>query len=151
MRGDATDCVAGGGRYPFVQGFAAGTYRSVTGALVTTSGGPTFTGAVIRTVLKDIAPASLGSAATLFHTGPRSPQAPRQAQLILVDAGTASRSLHAGAFSACVRPNALAPRLSDDERETHAAFIATLGDNAIWREYWPLAADAPLVPCASSP
>jgi DNA polymerase-3 subunit epsilon len=74
----------------------------------------------------------------------------RQAQLILVDAGTVNHSLHAGAFSACVRPNALAPRLSDAEREAHAAFIATLGDNAIWREYWPPATDAPLVPCASS-
>lgn len=75
----------------------------------------------------------------------------RQAQLILVDAATASHGLHTGAFSACVRPNALAPRLSDGERDAHTAFIATLGENAVWLEYRSVAADTPLVPCSSSP
>ncbi len=33
------------------------------------------------------------------------------------------------------RPVALPPRLSDAEREAHRAFIATLGEEAIWRQY----------------
>jgi DNA polymerase-3 subunit epsilon len=34
-----------------------------------------------------------------------------------------------------VRPQALAPRLTADEREAHVTFVATLGDSAIWRDY----------------
>jgi len=33
------------------------------------------------------------------------------------------------------RTVALPPRLSDAELAAHAAFIATLGEKAIWREY----------------
>jgi DNA polymerase-3 subunit epsilon len=33
------------------------------------------------------------------------------------------------------RPAPLPPRLSDDERAAHRRFIATLGENAIWRDY----------------
>jgi len=33
------------------------------------------------------------------------------------------------------RPTALAPRLSADERAAHLAFVATLGDKPIWRDY----------------
>jgi DNA polymerase-3 subunit epsilon len=33
------------------------------------------------------------------------------------------------------RPVPLAPRLSVDERAAHRRFIATLGENAIWRDY----------------
>jgi DNA polymerase-3 subunit epsilon len=31
----------------------------------------------------------------------------------------------------------LPPRVSDAEREAHQQFIATLGENALWREYRP--------------
>ena len=34
-----------------------------------------------------------------------------------------------------VRPAPLLPRISDAEREAHLAFVATLGDKAIWNEY----------------
>lgn len=33
------------------------------------------------------------------------------------------------------RPAPLPPRLSDADREAHDAFVATLGDNALWRRY----------------
>ena len=33
------------------------------------------------------------------------------------------------------RPRPLAPRRSAEEAAAHAAFIATLGENAIWNEY----------------
>jgi DNA polymerase-3 subunit epsilon len=32
-----------------------------------------------------------------------------------------------------MRPIALAPRLTDDERLAHEAFVASLGDEALWR------------------
>jgi hypothetical protein len=37
-----------------------------------------------------------------------------------------------------VRPNALAVRLSADERDAHLAFVATLGESAIWCDYLAL-------------
>ncbi len=37
----------------------------------------------------------------------------------------------------------LAPRISDAEREAHRAFIATLGDKAIWNEFLPAPVAAP--------
>jgi DNA polymerase-3 subunit epsilon len=33
------------------------------------------------------------------------------------------------------RPQPLAPRLSDEERAAHRAFVATLGEAAIWNDY----------------
>jgi DNA polymerase-3 subunit epsilon len=33
------------------------------------------------------------------------------------------------------RPAPLSPRLSEEERAAHRRFIATLGENAIWRDY----------------
>jgi DNA polymerase-3 subunit epsilon len=36
------------------------------------------------------------------------------------------------------RPVALAPRLSDAEQAAHRAFVATLGEKAIWNEYIPV-------------
>jgi DNA polymerase III subunit epsilon len=59
----------------------------------------------------------------------------RQAQLILVEAGTAAIGIRAAVSSIRLRPSALTPRLSADEREAHAAFVTTLGENAIWQEY----------------
>jgi DNA polymerase-3 subunit epsilon len=34
-----------------------------------------------------------------------------------------------------LRPTPLAPRVTDAEREAHLAFVATLGEKAIWNEY----------------
>jgi DNA polymerase-3 subunit epsilon len=58
----------------------------------------------------------------------------RQAQLGLVD----EIVLPTGGNTAIVvrtRPTPLAPRVSEAEREAHRAFIATLGENAIWLGY----------------
>jgi DNA polymerase III subunit epsilon len=62
----------------------------------------------------------------------------RQAQLILVEAGTGAAAAHAGAIVIRVRPVALAPRLTAPERDAHLAFIGTLGESAIWRDYLDL-------------
>jgi DNA polymerase-3 subunit epsilon len=59
----------------------------------------------------------------------------RQAQLVLVEAGAAATGMRAAVSSIRLRPDPLAARLSTDEREAHAAFVATLGENAIWHEY----------------
>ncbi len=59
----------------------------------------------------------------------------RQAQLILVETGITTEGVPAGSAAIRVRPAALAPRLTADEREAHLAFVATLGDTAIWRAY----------------
>src|SRR5271166_3619482 len=74
----------------------------------------------------------------------------RQAQLILVEAGTATSGIHATVACARVRPAALAPRISAQERVAHAAFIATLGKNAIWCEYSAIPQSDLAAPCAAS-
>ncbi len=58
----------------------------------------------------------------------------RQARLSLVEEPI---SVHAGVTIAVVRvrPAPLAPRVTDAEREVHLAFVATLGEKAIWNEY----------------
>lgn len=59
----------------------------------------------------------------------------RQALLGLA-AANESRTLSDGRTAIVqMRPEPLAPRLSADEEVAHAAFIATLGQNAIWRDY----------------
>ena len=40
-----------------------------------------------------------------------------------------------GAIALRARPIALPPRVSEAEREAHRAFIATLGEEAVWRQY----------------
>jgi DNA polymerase-3 subunit epsilon len=58
----------------------------------------------------------------------------RQAQLVLSQTTTVVPA--AGeAIIVRTRPQPLAPRLSDEERAAHRAFVATLGESAIWREY----------------
>jgi DNA polymerase-3 subunit epsilon len=58
----------------------------------------------------------------------------RQARLSLVDEPIAVTQ--AGVIAVVrVRPTPLVPRLSDAERQAHLAFVATLGDKAIWNEY----------------
>jgi DNA polymerase-3 subunit epsilon len=59
----------------------------------------------------------------------------RQPQLILVEAGNTTDGMRAGVTVIRARPAALAPRLTADEREAHLAFVATLGEAAIWRAY----------------
>ena len=66
----------------------------------------------------------------------------RQSQLLLAsdtDEGRASQAADAPRRQRLVP---LSPRISDAEREAHRAFIATLGDKAIWNEYLPAPAAA---------
>jgi DNA polymerase-3 subunit epsilon len=64
----------------------------------------------------------------------------RQASLGLDD--EAARIVQAGIAIAAVlvRTTPLLPRVTDEEREAHRAFVATLGEKAIWKEYLPSAA-----------
>jgi len=59
----------------------------------------------------------------------------RQAQLGLADAVTVVTAVREGDTVIRIRPQPLLPRLSEAAREAHRAFVATLGDNAIWRDY----------------
>ena len=59
----------------------------------------------------------------------------RQAQLILMESGNGAGIAQAGAGVTRMRPIELAARLTADERDAHAAFVATLGENALWRQY----------------
>ena len=61
----------------------------------------------------------------------------RQATLGLAEAATRNGAMRAGPAERPERPSPLAPRISADEREAHAAFIATLGEEAMWRRYRP--------------
>jgi DNA polymerase III subunit epsilon len=58
----------------------------------------------------------------------------RQAQFILSQAAATVR-VTGEPIVLRERPTPLAPRLSEDERAAHRRFIATLGENAIWRDY----------------
>lgn len=58
----------------------------------------------------------------------------RQAQLGLGQADAAGTGAGYRAVVA-VRTVALAPRLSEAERSAHRAFVAKLGENALWRDY----------------
>jgi DNA polymerase III subunit epsilon len=60
----------------------------------------------------------------------------RQAQLILSQTATAIAT--GERIIVRERPQPLAPRLSAEERAAHRAFVATLGDSAIWRDYFNL-------------
>jgi DNA polymerase III subunit epsilon len=69
----------------------------------------------------------------------------RQAQLGLQPVG--SRAIGAVVVvAAVVRPVPLAPRTTDAERESHRAFVATLGANAIWRDYVEIGAQPSAAP-----
>jgi DNA polymerase-3 subunit epsilon len=59
----------------------------------------------------------------------------RQATLGLADDIELPESSIDGAIVVRTRPEPLKPRVSDAEREAHRAFIATLGENAIWLGY----------------
>jgi DNA polymerase-3 subunit epsilon len=61
----------------------------------------------------------------------------RQARLGLLDANVSvSQPM---VITVRVRPAPLAPRITDAERAAHRAFVATLGDKAMWNEYWAAA------------
>jgi DNA polymerase-3 subunit epsilon len=67
----------------------------------------------------------------------------RQASLVLVEAGDTSE-LRQGTVATRLRPEPLPPRLTAAERETHRAFVNSLGGETIWNRYLSLPAeDAP--------
>ena len=59
----------------------------------------------------------------------------RQAQLILVETGSGAAGAAAPVIAIRLRPQPLPARLTQSEREAHIAFVATLGESAIWRDY----------------
>jgi DNA polymerase III subunit epsilon len=67
----------------------------------------------------------------------------RQAQLGLIEAGTVTALSQRIAIAVRPRLTALAPRISEEEREAHRRFVASLGANAIWRDYLPKEAPQP--------
>jgi DNA polymerase-3 subunit epsilon len=65
----------------------------------------------------------------------------KQSALLLQDAAGAARSSKAASDRrrqpVRMRETPLSPRIHDDERTAHDAFIAKMGDAAIWRKYDP--------------
>ncbi len=61
----------------------------------------------------------------------------RQAMLGLTEAMNGSHARAAEALGV-VRPQPLPPRVTEEERAAHAAFVGTLGEAAIWRQYGPV-------------
>jgi DNA polymerase-3 subunit epsilon len=59
----------------------------------------------------------------------------RQAQLGLADNGGQRVTNSDGIIVVRQRPEALAPRINDAERAAHQEFVASLGENALWRTY----------------
>ena len=59
----------------------------------------------------------------------------RQARLSLIEEPVAVTLQGAVIAVVRVRPTPLAPRITDAERAAHRAFVATLGDKAIWNEF----------------
>jgi DNA polymerase-3 subunit epsilon len=67
----------------------------------------------------------------------------RQSQLILAAETTEIRIGTSGEITRRQRPAPLAPRVTDAEREAHRAFVATLGEKALWNEYLAVAMASP--------
>ena len=63
----------------------------------------------------------------------------RQSQLILASEVAEIRVSASGEAPRRQRLIALAPRITDADREAHRAFVATLGDKPIWMDYLPVA------------
>ena len=59
----------------------------------------------------------------------------RQAQLGLAETVVAQKKDSAGVIILRKRDIALAPRISDADREAHRKFVASLGADAVWQEY----------------
>ena len=66
----------------------------------------------------------------------------RQAQLVLVEMGVGAIGAPVAPIVVQVRAQPLIARLSADECEAHLAFVSTLGENLIWRDYLNLPAAA---------
>lgn len=62
----------------------------------------------------------------------------RQTSLVLVANGMRGSLAGGSGTASRVRPAPLSPRISEEERSAHAAFIATLGENAVWLNYGSL-------------
>src|ERR1700757_185351 len=60
----------------------------------------------------------------------------RQSQLILASESREIRVGISGDMPRRQRPIPLVPRVTDVDREAHRAFIATMGEKAIWNEYF---------------
>jgi DNA polymerase-3 subunit epsilon len=67
----------------------------------------------------------------------------RQSQLLLASDAEDIRVNASGDTPRRQRLVPLAPRITDAEREAHRAFIATMGDKAIWNEFLPAPAAPP--------
>lgn len=63
----------------------------------------------------------------------------RQATLVLGQQSTSAATIRVRPSAARPRPKPLPPRLTAEAEAKHQAFIATLGENAIWRRYLPSA------------
>ncbi len=61
----------------------------------------------------------------------------RQAMLGLTDVMSGSGMARSAAMAALCRPQPLAPRVTDEVRAAHRAFVRTLGAAAVWRDYLP--------------
>jgi len=61
----------------------------------------------------------------------------RQAQLGLAENGERVANAVYGVVAIRERPERLALRLSEAELVAHREFVASLGENALWREYRP--------------
>jgi DNA polymerase-3 subunit epsilon len=59
----------------------------------------------------------------------------RQARLGLIEATVSVSIVSAPIVVLQARPVPLTPRICDAERDAHRAFVATLGEKAIWRDY----------------
>ncbi len=59
----------------------------------------------------------------------------RQAQLVLVEAGNGPAGDRTTIVMVRSRPQPLASRLTESERAAHIAFVASLGESAVWRDY----------------
>ena len=59
----------------------------------------------------------------------------KQARLELAGQGGRQADRSQSGFSVAPRPTPLPPRLTADERDAHQNFVATLGEDAIWRRY----------------
>jgi DNA polymerase-3 subunit epsilon len=59
----------------------------------------------------------------------------RQAQLGLAESGVRRSGGGNGAIARAERAVALAPRISDADRQAHRDFVTSLGEIAVWRNY----------------
>src|SRR6476619_6187484 len=62
----------------------------------------------------------------------------RQANLGLAASDMIAGEVRVTAIVVRTRPQPLAPRVAAEERDAHRAFIATLGEAAVWRKYLPV-------------